>query len=392
MAALDRHNEQAVVRNLRHNTHDYPEGKVPRNIDIDKSRTHLNKALHPPDRGTDATDCSQSIQYYHERLANVYKMNRTDTVRTMEWCITAPADLEPGKEMEFFKSTYDYLNSLYQEKNCIQAICHFDEGVKNANGEIVAGRPHMHYTFVVTKEIDTKADYDKKLASINTKYDGIRNSKEYQEDAKVRESTERNYKKAIKRLENSPKYKYPEKLDFQSIDKNHLQSFHPNFQRWINDNGPACTVYTNQTGANKSVQQLKDETRKKEILHQQERIRELEETLKKEQIQNQTLSHKLDQVHAETEKLFQELSAEKEVTTSLKKDLAVERERTTQIEKELSAEKTKSQQLENQVQQKQVELDQAKAVTQVQQEQSQEWGSTAGWGTQTKTEEIVWNQ
>ena len=452
MAALTKHTEQSVSRNLRHNTHDYPEGYSPSNTDIDPERTHLNRALHPADRGLDPTDCSLSLKYYHERMKEVYKMDRKDTVCTAEWCVTAPPDLEPGKEMEFFESSYRFLNQMYGgEKNCIQCICHFDEGVKNAEGVIVAGRPHMHYTFIVTKEVDNTRLYNEKFASLTEKFqrelEGPVTAKQKQQyELKYKDNPEgyrkevlRNHEKAVKRLQDSEKYKYPEKLDFQSLNKEHLASFHPKFQRWINSNGPSCTVNSGVTGGmNRTVSELKEETRIREVTRLKERvaelerektiaeskdaekIRSLESSLSEERGRSESYAHEYSKLKSTAENIWAQLTGEREKTASLEARLESEHSRSESLEaqnrnaqaklqtmesaldksyserqtlqQQLDAERERSRQLEAKLQEKEVALEQAQQPQTKSNEETRSWGSSEGWGTgtKTKTEEFTW--
>lgn len=272
MAALTKHTESGVYYHLCHNTREYGPGKAPRNIEIDQKRMALNYTLHPSDRGKDAGDHRQSMKYYRQRMKSVYKMDRKDTVCTAEWCVTAPHDLPKQEQKAFFESVYEFMNSKYGEKNCIQCITHFDEGVKNGKGEVIAGSPHMHYTFLATKEVDNQKEYAEKLELIQEKY---------KEDP-------RGYEKAKNRLDHSKKYKYPEKLDFKGVlNRKHLQTFHPELQAWLDKAGIQGSVYNGATGgSNRSVVELKLETKEKLLVKEKQRNKELERKNKalKEQV------------------------------------------------------------------------------------------------------------
>ena len=69
---------------------------------------------------------------------------------------------------------------------------------------------------------------------------------------------------------------YQEKLcAYELITKNHLRQFHPKLQKWIDEAGIKCTVHSGVTGGkNKTVEQLKTET--KELLKEREHSRTLE--------------------------------------------------------------------------------------------------------------------
>ena len=234
MAAFEKYTDNAVIYKLRHNTREHPH--LPQNRDIDPERTQYNYYLHPPEHGLTAL---ANKNYYNQQLKVVYHYNRADVKTACQWVITSPKDLSPKKEKAFFTETYNYLNSLYGEKNCIQAIVHYDEGVKNANGEIIAGQPHLHYMFIPV----------------------VKN---------------KGYMQPNKKGNITTAAKYEEKVCVdQLITKQHLQYFHPNYQKWLNEHGLQCTVYSGITGGkNKSVEVLKNET--KELEKAKSHIRELE--------------------------------------------------------------------------------------------------------------------
>lgn len=381
MAALKKHT--TVYAFLRHNTREYPAGKGPQNIDIDSTRTHLNYTLHPSNRGTNPKCHSDSLKYYHTRMKDVYKMNRKDTVASAEWCITAPKDLPVEEQAAFFQSSYEYLNSLYSEKNCIQCIVHYDEGI-SINDVIVEGSPHMHYSFIKTKEINSENLYFDKLKSITEKY----------------KDDNHEFQKAKKRLDDSNKYKFNEKLDFQGINKKHLDCFHSNFQNWIDNDSKIskATVSSGVTGKkNKTVSTLKQETREKEMLKfkeqiielklenkllknssivkESEHIKNLEIQLSKEKDFSKSLETKIGEIELSSAELWEKLSNESEKNQILKSELDMER--------------SKNQLLEKEIKEKNMELEKEKSK-----ELTNTWGSNSGWGsdnnTKDKEEDFTW--
>jgi len=234
MAAFEKYTDNAVIYEMRHNTRENP--RPPKNVDIDPERTKNNYSLHLSDRGSTARE---NKTYYNQRMQEVYHYKRADVKTACQWVITAPKDLVPEMEEVFFMETYNYLNSLYGEQNCIQAIVHYDEGVKNSKGEILAGRPHMHYMFIPV----------------------IKN---------------KGYMKPNKKGNIVTSAKYPEKICAdQLITKKHLQMFHPNYQKWLDAHGVWCTVHSGITdGKSRSVEDLKYTTR--ELEKSKDRIKELE--------------------------------------------------------------------------------------------------------------------
>lgn len=253
MASLEKYTAGQVSYILRHNSRENP--KPPANIDIDPDRLKLNYSL-TPERGSTARECKE---YYNARLTDVYHMNRADIITAAQWVITAPQDLAEDQEERFFQETYNYLNSLYHEENCIQCVIHRDEGVKNKDGQIIAGRAHLHYIFLPVVE-----------------------NKKYMQPNKKGNITKKNT--------------FHEKLCADElINKKHLKDFHPNYQKWLEQAGIKATVHSGITGGkSRTVEQLKHETRElerqKEIIAAleaenkklKERVRELEVALEKE--------------------------------------------------------------------------------------------------------------
>lgn len=253
MASIEKYTAGQVSYMLRHNSRETP--KPPSNIDIDPTRSALNYTL-APERGTTARACKN---YYNDRLNAVYHMNRSDIITAAQWVITAPKDLAADQEERFFRETFNYLNSLYGEKNCIQCVVHYDEGVKGNDGQIIAGRSHLHYVFLPIVE-----------------------NKQYMQPNKKGNITKKNT--------------FHEKLCADElINKKHLKEFHPNFQKWMDSAGIKCSVHTGITeGKSRTVEELKYETREverqKEIIaaleaenkQLKERVLELEMVLEKE--------------------------------------------------------------------------------------------------------------
>lgn len=253
MASIEKYTAGQVSYMLRHNSRESP--KPPANIDIDPERSYLNYTL-TPERGVTARACKT---YYNNRLSEVYHMNRADIITAAQWVITAPKDLASDQEERFFYETFNFLNSIYGDKNCIQCVVHYDEGVKGHDGQIIEGRPHLHYVFLPV----------------------VANKK---------------YMKPNKKGNITKKNTFREKICADElINKKHLKEFHPAYQNWLNNAGIKATVHSGVTvGKNRTVESLKRETREiecqKEIIASlesenkqlKERIRELEIALEKE--------------------------------------------------------------------------------------------------------------
>ena len=253
MAAMEKYTDSQVLYKLKHVTRE--SGKPTSNIDIDPTLSGQNYSLAPPDRGTTA---NENKRYYNQRMKEVYKYGRTDVNTAIQWVITAPKDLPAEQEKDFFIESYRYLNSLYDEKNCIQCTVHVDEGVKDHSGNHVAGAHHMHYTFIPVVQ-------------------------------------NKSYMKPNKKGNIIKQNTFQEKVSADALlNKRHLQQFHPNFQKWLDSAGIHTTVYSGVTGGkNRTVAELKAET--KELLNAREQIQSLKQ-------ENETLRETIKSLEKELEK------------------------------------------------------------------------------------------
>ena len=98
------------------------------NQDIDTRRTEQNYNLAPQ---------HNQLDFIHQRLSEVYCMNRKDVNVMCSWVVTAPEDLKPEQEEQFFKETYKFLETKYGRENVVSAYVHKDEKT-----------PHMHFCFM----------------------------------------------------------------------------------------------------------------------------------------------------------------------------------------------------------------------------------------------------
>lgn len=98
------------------------------NQDIDPARTGQNYNLAPE---------HDQLEFIHRRLDEVYCMKRKDVNVMCTWVVTAPKDLKPGQEAEFFKEAYSFLEKKYGKENVVSSYVHNDEKT-----------PHMHFCFM----------------------------------------------------------------------------------------------------------------------------------------------------------------------------------------------------------------------------------------------------
>lgn len=98
------------------------------NQDIDTKKTDQNYNLAPE---------HNQLDFIHNRLDEVYCMNRKDINIMCSWVVTAPEDLKPEQENQFFQETYSFLEGKYGRENVVSSYVHKDEKT-----------PHMHFCFM----------------------------------------------------------------------------------------------------------------------------------------------------------------------------------------------------------------------------------------------------
>ena len=116
------------------------------NPEIDPQRTHLNYNLAPQ---------HNHMEFIKQRLSEVYCLNRKDVNVMCSWVVTAPKDLAPRQQEDFFKESYKFLENRYGKENVISSYVHLDETT-----------PHMHLTAVPLTEdgkLSAKTIIDRKF-------------------------------------------------------------------------------------------------------------------------------------------------------------------------------------------------------------------------------------
>ena len=240
MAAMKKFKQQSVPYIIMHNTRSYGI-KKPGNEDIDFSRSKDNYFLTPVIHGRTPQEIKH---YYKETIGQYYQYGSKRLVTAVEWVCTAPPGLSEEQRREFFQATYDFLNSMYGEQNCIMAVVHKDEKVFDYRGKKVAGEDHMHYTFIPAVKV-----------------------------------TDTNPKHKVSKFE----YKVCADKLFKKKD---LLNFHPMYQEYLDTHLPfKAVVHKSEIGKGylnnyKTVEHLKDKTK---ISLARERIHELEHTLERTQ-------------------------------------------------------------------------------------------------------------
>lgn len=234
MASNKKFSKRATFNQLKHVTRDI---KYPKNIDIDKERTHLNYSLSPERNMTD-------YEYLKKRLGEVEIANdRQDRVYMSGWVITKPVDLNGEYEDIFFEECYNFLKDRYGEKNVISANVHKDE----------SGQPHMHFCFAPITEYTPNENLVKVVEYFKQNPEST-NTKASKELGISRKTVLR-YKH---KTEDDIKY---EKLSAKSvINKKELITFHSDLQNYLDKKRIPAKVNTGITkkqGGNMTVEQLK---------------------------------------------------------------------------------------------------------------------------------------
>lgn len=264
MAAYEKHNNAAVYGVLKHNNREILNSS---NADIDPERKKLNYSLAPPDRGN---TLATNKAYYNQRLDEVYHYKRDTLVTCCEWVITAPKELPQSEEKAFFAACYNFFNEQYGEKNVIHCSVHHDEGIKNDQGTVVYGKPHMHYMFIPIVPCEEKHGFTEKVC--------------------------------CKEL----------------MTKNHLLNVHPQLNEYLARNGiHHCDVNSGITGGkSRTVHELKAQTLRSMIMERDRQIESLSlqnEQLKKEVEKLQEKMHQFEaQKNISTRRRFGEIEREEE--------------------------------------------------------------------------------
>lgn len=190
MASMKKYARTAVPAMFRHNSR---LNATFSNLDIDPSRSHLNYDL--VDHGMSALD------YYNERMSQLYCYNRADVKTLVGWVITAPSSLPEDRHDAFFEASVDFLGERYGAENLCQAVVHKDE----------AGQDHVHCLLI---PVTPKKDGGEKVCANDV------------------------------------------------ITRQDLRTFHRDLEEYLHDHGIDAEVRTGITaaqGGNRTVKQLKKE-------------------------------------------------------------------------------------------------------------------------------------
>lgn len=178
--------------------------KYRNNSYINESRTQYNQSFPAKDTGS-------GKQRLQQRLAEVAPKRRKDAVIMIDWVVTLPEQLSDASGTavaRFFNTVLNFMSDRYGEKNLVGAYLHVDETT-----------PHLHYCFV---PVVTDSDGKERLCAK------------------------------------------------QLMSKKELNSFHRELDKELEScfgvPGLALTGVTKEQGGNKSVSELKELSRRAELL------------------------------------------------------------------------------------------------------------------------------
>lgn len=208
---------QEVKAKIRHDDMEKRLETNHKNVDIDKTKTHLN--LVYKERGTYEKVCERydHLLAEHDKLPNANK--RKDRVTCVCLEIPTPDGLPPEKEDEFFYKAGDVLCDIYGGNNILQGYFHKDEQHKYydpAKKKEVMSKNHATFRFMpfvkdedgnnrlLAKEFTSKAkiiEVNNKIHDMCLKEFGIPFNNGSKKKGKSVEELKRDSLSAVKQLE-----------------------------------------------------------------------------------------------------------------------------------------------------------------------------------------------
>lgn len=262
MGANKKFDKTEVVNQLRHVLR---EVKYPKNVDIDKTRTHLNYSL-TPERDLSA------YEYLKKRLSEVQVANKRGINLMSGWVITKPKELDDNFEEAFFKACYDFLSERYGgEKNVVSCEVHKDE----------SGEPHMHFCFVPVAEYTPNENLVKVVEYM--KENSHKNNTQASKELGIDRKTVRRY-----RNKTDADIKYEKLSAREVINKQDLITFHSDLQKYLDKLKIPAKVKTGVTkaqGGNITVEELKKQ--RNYIIEHQDKLTHLMEDIEVQSIEKE---------------------------------------------------------------------------------------------------------
>ena len=346
MASVQKFTNEAMDKMLRHN--DRAIGNSA-NTDIDPCKSSLNYSF-PLNHGP-----LSDYAYYQKLLDTSYLYGRGSTrekrsITGCGWIVTLPRELfgQAEQEKAFFRGVFDFVSDRYGSENIINNAVHYDE----------AGLPHIHIVFCPITVLDHDVVHYKTQKTTQVKkLDSGRY--EFQYHFKLDENGE---KIPLKNYAKMSDY-YDSKIDCNSVlNKVELKNFHPDLQKYLQENGIAGSVITGKTGGvNFTVKELKNFTEKtglhlndikdmqkdKSILEsysdQNKKIQELEHILLEKDIKLESLQNEygiknqeLTSANQRTQFLEKKISEIEQSLNEKLEEIATAKQRIQELEKEKS--------------------------------------------------------
>lgn len=194
------------------------------NIDIDTKKSGQNYNLAPE---------HNQLDFVHQRLSEVYCMNRKDVNVMCSWVVTAPEDLNPEQEEQFFQESYAFLELKYGRKNVVSAYVHKDEKT-----------PHMHFCFM---PVVADPKRGQKISA------------------------------------------------FECVKRKDLEQFHEDLQRHLEEKGIPCSVINEATKeGNKAIKELKRGTARQTLQKVRRATKEEQANLQNLQAEKKALNREIE--------------------------------------------------------------------------------------------------
>ncbi len=194
------------------------------NQDIDTRRTGQNYNLAPQ---------HNQLDFIHQRLSEVYCMNRKDVNVMCSWVVTAPEDLKPEQEEQFFKEAYSFLEAKYGRENVVSSYVHKDEKT-----------PHMHFCFM---PVVADPKRGQKISA------------------------------------------------YECVKKRDLEQFHEQLQQHLEDKGIICSVLNEATReGNKAIKELKQGTARQTLQKVRRATKEEQANLQNLQAEKKALNREIE--------------------------------------------------------------------------------------------------
>lgn len=194
------------------------------NQDIDTKRTGQNYNLAPS---------HNQLDFIHKRLSEVYCMNRKDVNVMCSWVVTAPEDLKPEQEKQFFQEAYSFLEGKYGRENVVSSYVHKDEKT-----------PHMHFCFM---PVVSDPKRGQKVSA------------------------------------------------YECVKKRDLEQFHEQLQRHLDARGISCSVINEATReGNKAIKELKQGTARQTLQKVRRATKEEQDSLKNLKAEKKALNREIE--------------------------------------------------------------------------------------------------